>query len=64
MFGLNKFYSFYMVAVVGILSRRGLSIDACCRNQLNNSKVLLYKLSLSLEQLHKIVLCKKQDKVL
>ena len=26
---LNKFYRFFMPAVVGIISRHGLSIDAC-----------------------------------
>ena len=37
-----NFYSFYMVAVV-ISSGRSLSIKACCRNQPNKSKLVLYK---------------------
>ena len=40
---LNKFYSFYKAAVVGIVSRRGLTIKARCRNQPNKSKLALYK---------------------
>ena len=38
---LNKFYSFYMVAVVGIISRCGLSIEAHCKNQPNKYKPVL-----------------------
>ena len=34
---LNKFYNFYMAAVVGIVSRRGLSIEVYRRNQPNKS---------------------------
>ena len=40
---LNKFYSFCIAAIVGISSRRGLNIEACRRNQPNNSKLALYK---------------------
>ena len=40
---LNKIYSFYVETVVGIISRHGLSIDVCYRNQSNKSKVALYK---------------------
>ena len=42
---LNKFYSFYMAAVIVIISRHGLNIDACHRNQPtdNKSKLVLYK---------------------
>ena len=48
---LNKFYSFYMENVVGIVSKRGLTIEACiCRSQPNKSKLALYKLLLSLQQ--------------
>ena len=32
-----------MAAIVGIVSRRGLRIEARCRNQLNKSKLALYK---------------------
>ena len=32
-----------MAAVVGIVSRRGLRIEARCRNQANKSKLSLYK---------------------
>ena len=40
---LNKFYSFYMVAVVGIISKRGFGIQVHHRNQANKSKLALYK---------------------
>ena len=30
--GLNKFYSLYMAAVVGIVSRYGLTIEVHCRD--------------------------------
>ena len=40
---LNKFYSFYLATVVIIVSRNGLSIDMCHRNQDNKSKLVLYK---------------------
>ena len=40
---LNKHYSFCMAAVVGIVSRRGLRIEVCHRNQPNKSKLALYK---------------------
>ena len=45
---LNKFYGFYMAAVVGIISRHGHSIDVHHRNLPNKSKLTLYKLLLSL----------------
>ena len=32
-----------MAAIVGIVSRRGLRIEACRRNQPNKSKLALYK---------------------
>ena len=32
-----------MAAVVGIVSRRGLTIEACHKNQPNKSKLALYK---------------------
>ena len=32
-----------MAAIVGIGSRCGLRIEACCRNQLNKNKLVLYK---------------------
>ena len=38
---LNKFYSFYMAAVVDIVSRCGLGIDAHHRNQPDKSKLAL-----------------------
>ena len=37
---LNKFYSCYVAAVVGFISRHVFSIDACCENQ---PKLALYK---------------------
>ena len=36
---LNKFYRFYMVAIVNMVSRHGLTIKAHYRNQLNKSKL-------------------------
>ena len=45
---LNKGYSFYMAAVIIIADGRGLRIEACHRNQLNKSKLSLYKLLFSL----------------
>ena len=42
---LNKFYSFYVAIVIGIISRRDLSIDACHENQPKKHKLVLYKLS-------------------
>ena len=41
---LNKFYSCYMVTVVGIVDGCGLGIDMCHGNQSNKSKLMLYKL--------------------
>ena len=40
---LNKFYSFYMAAVVDIISRHGLRIDARHTNQPYKNKLELYK---------------------
>ena len=40
---LNKFCSFFMAAIVGIISRHGLTIKAHHRNQPNKSKLALYK---------------------
>ena len=40
---LNKYYSFCMAAIVGIVSRCGLRIEARRRNQPNKSKLVLYK---------------------
>ena len=40
---LNKYHSFCMAAIVGIVSRRGLRIEARHRNQTNKSKLALYK---------------------
>ena len=40
---LKNFYSFYMVAVVSIVNRCGLSVDVHHRNQPNKNKLLLYK---------------------
>ena len=40
---LNKFYSFYMTAIVGIVSRHGLAVEAHHRNQPNKSKLVLHK---------------------
>ena len=35
-----------MATVVGIVSKRGLTIEACHRNQPNKNKLALYKLLL------------------
>ena len=43
---LNKFYSFYVVAVVSIISRRSLSIDARHGNQPNKRNLTLFMLSI------------------
>ena len=40
---LNKFYSCYMAAIVGIVSRCGFIIEAYHRNQPNKSKLVLLK---------------------
>ena len=40
---LNKIYGSYMVAVVGIISRCGLSIDVQHGNQPNESKLVQHK---------------------
>ena len=47
---LNK--CFYMVVVVSVVSRSGLRIEVCHRNQ---TKLVLYKLLLSLEEPFKVV---------
>ena len=47
-----------MAAVVGIISRRGLSIDAHSRNKPNKSKLALYNPILSLKQSFKTVVRK------
>ena len=39
---LNKFFSFYMAVVVGIISRHDLRIEALHKSQPNNSKLALY----------------------
>ena len=43
---LNKFYSFYVSAVVGTVSRCGFRIDVHHENQSNKCKLALYKLSI------------------
>ena len=40
---LNKFYNFYITAIVSIVSRYGLTIEACHSNQPNKSKLTLCK---------------------
>ena len=40
----ESFYSIIiMAAIVGVISRCGYCIDVCHRNQLNKSKLALYK---------------------
>ena len=41
---LNKLYSFCMVAIVSIIGRRGIKIEAYHRSQPNKGKVALYNL--------------------
>ena len=36
-----------LAAVVGIISRHGLTIEACCKNQPNKNRLVLYKPLLS-----------------
>ena len=43
---LHKFYSICKAAIVGTVSRPGLTIEAHCRNQPNKSKLALYNLLL------------------
>ena len=38
---LNKFYNFCMAAIVGIVSRRGLGIEAHRINQPNNTNLVM-----------------------
>ena len=38
---LHKSYSFYVAAVVSIITKYGLSIDAHCQNQPNKHKLAL-----------------------
>ena len=45
---LKKFNNFYIAAVVGVISRPGIRIETCNRNQPNKSKLTLCKLLLSL----------------
>ena len=40
---LSKFYSFYIAAVVSIVSRCGIAIEAHHRNQPNKSRLVLCK---------------------
>ena len=40
---LNKYYSFCIAAIVGIVSRGSLRIEARRRNQPNKNKLALYK---------------------
>ena len=40
---LNKFYKCYMEIVAGIVNVRGLGIDTHRGNQINKSKLALYK---------------------
>ena len=39
----NKFYNFYMAAVVNIVSELDVSIHTDCGNQPNKSNIVLYK---------------------
>ena len=41
-----SYTAFYAEAIVSIISKRGLSIDACHENQPNKCKLALYKLSI------------------
>ena len=59
---LNKFYSFYVAAVVGIISRHGLSIDVHHGNQPNKHKPALYKPSTSFNSHLKLLYIDKQQK--
>ena len=57
---LNRFYSFYMVAVVVISSGCLLRIEAYCRNQPYKTKPSLYKPLLLLLQWFKTVVHKNK----
>ena len=54
-YSLDKLYIFYMAAIDSIISRCGLRIEACCKNQINKSKPLLYNPLLSRKQSFKTV---------
>ena len=54
---LKKFYSFYTAIVGGIVSRCGLTVEVCHRNQPNKNKLVLYKPLLSLKQSFKTAEC-------
>ena len=43
---LNNFYSFYMAAVVSVVSKHGVGIDACHRNQYSKINLVLCKQSI------------------
>ena len=58
--GLNKFHSFHVVAVVNIISRRGLSIDAH-RNQPDKTKLTLYKAFIHINNSCGYICNKKMD---
>ena len=55
---LNKLYSFYMVTIVGIISRCGFRIKAHHRNQLSKTKLAQYKPLLSLVESNKTAILK------
>ena len=58
MYPVYKFYTFYVIAVVDIVSSNGLRIEVCHRNQHNMTKLLLYNVLFSLQQLLKTLVHK------
>ena len=59
---LNKFYSFYMADVVGVVSMCGLTIEMRHRNQPNKTKPVPYKLLLLLKcHLKQLYIHNKRD---
>ena len=54
----------WQLAIVGIVSRHDLTIEACHRNQPNKSKQALYKPLLHYNHLKHLYIRKQQDGVL
>ena len=59
---LNKFYNFYIAAVVSIISIHGFIIEACHRNEPNKSKVSLQTFHFN-SQLKKLYISDKMGEV-
>ena len=58
---LNNFYSCYMAAIVSIISRCGLRIKVCHRNQANKTKLVPYKSLLSKSHSKQLYISNKME---